>query len=300
MPAAFERHLLETLVRNIDDGYRMVRAWPLGGGVSARTCAMEIATPDAGTRQMVVRVHGEADRRHNPHIARDEFRLLAHLHAGGLPVPRPVRVDESTLGAPAIVIEYLPGETVTAPLDQAAFVAEAATALYRIHTAAVADLSFLPAYSERIARLLESPGRDNEAFSGSAIRAALAGLWPLPRRNPDVLLHGDFWPGNLLWRGKTLVGVVDWEDAASGDPLADLANARLEMLMLLGREALERFTERYLELAVLDDTQLHGWDLAAALKMASAIEGWGLDRDRLAEMRTLHDGFVSRALAEAG
>jgi hypothetical protein len=34
--------------------------------------------------------------------------------------------------------------------------------------------------------------------------------------------------------------------------------------------------------------------------MASAIDGWGLDRDRLAEMRTLHDWFVRRALAEVG
>jgi aminoglycoside phosphotransferase (APT) family kinase protein len=40
-----------------------------------------------------------------------------------------------------------------------------------------------------------------------------------------VLLHGDFWPGNALWRDGALVAILDWEDAAIGDPLADVANA---------------------------------------------------------------------------
>jgi aminoglycoside phosphotransferase (APT) family kinase protein len=35
------------------------------------------------------------------------------------------------------------------------------------------------------------------------------------------LLHGDYWPDNTLWRDGRLVCVIDWEDAALGDPLAD-------------------------------------------------------------------------------
>jgi aminoglycoside phosphotransferase (APT) family kinase protein len=38
------------------------------------------------------------------------------------------------------------------------------------------------------------------------------------------VLHGDYWPGNVLWRDGRLVGVIGWEEAAFGDPLADLAN----------------------------------------------------------------------------
>ena len=29
--------------------------------------------------------------------------------------------------------------------------------------------------------------------------------------NRPVLLHGDFWPGNILWRDGRLVAVIDWE-----------------------------------------------------------------------------------------
>jgi aminoglycoside phosphotransferase (APT) family kinase protein len=37
-----------------------------------------------------------------------------------------------------------------------------------------------------------------------------------------ALLHGDPNPGNYLFRGDHVVGVVDWEVAAIGDPRADL------------------------------------------------------------------------------
>ena len=52
-------------------------------------------------------------------------------------------------------------------------------------------------------------------------------------------------------RGR-LVGVIDWEDAALGDPLADLANSRLEILWAFGDEAMERFTREYAVYAPLN------------------------------------------------
>ncbi len=41
-----------------------------------------------------------------------------------------------------------------------------------------------------------------------------------------MLLHGDLWPGNVLWQDGRLVAVVDWEDGAVGAPLIDVASAR--------------------------------------------------------------------------
>ncbi len=34
----------------------------------------------------------------------------------------------------------------------------------------------------------------------------------------------------MLWKDGQLVAVIDWEDAPLGDPLADVANSRLESL----------------------------------------------------------------------
>ena len=35
---------------------------------------------------------------------------------------------------------------------------------------------------------------------------------------PHRLLHGDYWPGNVLWQQGRLAAVLDWEDAALGGP----------------------------------------------------------------------------------
>ena len=48
-----------------------------------------------------------------------------------------------------------------------------------------------------------------------------------------------------MWRDGHLVAVIDWEDACVGDPLADLATARVELLCQYGTDAMDRFTERY-------------------------------------------------------
>ena len=55
-----------------------------------------------------------------------------------------------------------------------------------------------------------------------------AGLWWLRRHEPSAdrsvaLVHGDFRMGNLAVVGDRITGVFDWEMAAPGDPLADLA-----------------------------------------------------------------------------
>lgn len=45
-----------------------------------------------------------------------------------------------------------------------------------------------------------------------------------------------------MWRDGQLAAVIDWEDAQLGDPLADVANARLEILWAFGIEAMLRFS----------------------------------------------------------
>lgn len=47
-----------------------------------------------------------------------------------------------------------------------------------------------------------------------------------------ALLHGDFHPGNLLYRGSAVKAVIDWDYSRLDDPLFDLAYARL---MFCGR-----------------------------------------------------------------
>ena len=48
--------------------------------------------------------------------------------------------------------------------------------------------------------------------------------WRLPRREPvEVVCHSDFAPYNLVFRGRALVGVIDFDTASPGPRAWDLA-----------------------------------------------------------------------------
>lgn len=279
-------------------GCRMVRHWPLTGGISAETTAIEVAGPDTGLQRYVVRRHGEAELRNDPRIAANEFRLLQLLHATGIPVPEPYAIDESgeTLPTPYIVMAYIDGLPVFAPSDPAGFTAQLAEQLARIHSIGCDrhDLSFLP----RPHWSLTAPQAELADSSDEArIRAALAAVWPLPECSRRVLLHGDFWPGNVLWKDGRLAAIIDWEDASTGDPLADVAIARMEILWACGAVAMASFTDRYQQLTGVDLGDLPCWDLFAALRPVAKLGTWGLPPEKEQSMRAGLHWFIDQALA---
>ena len=139
------------------------------------------------------------------------------------------------------------------------------------------------------------------------MRNALNAALPRKTRNPSVLLHGDYWPGNILWQNDTLVAVIDWEDAALGDPLSDLAITRLDLRWIFGTAAMKTFTEKYLRQVKLDITDLPVWDLYAALRFirlaGSDLPGWAAyfsayGRSDITAETILHDyrDFIEYAL----
>lgn len=57
------------------------------------------------------------------------------------------------------------------------------------------------------------------------LRATWAHLRPLPRRDPDLMTHGDLVPSNLVVRGGRLAGVLDVGGLGAADPAVDLVVA---------------------------------------------------------------------------
>lgn len=289
--ATFEQ--LQKVTTKLNAECTLLKHWQLTGGVSALVIGFELQLPDGSTQKMLLRQHGNVDRAANPHIASDEFTLLSHLHSAGLPVPQPYLHDHSgeIFTVPYLVMALVDGETVFEPPDRDAYLRQMALMLARIHHVARDKVPFLPNVSEYVIGWLN-------ATSDKRIRDTLTQVWPLPQMNEAALLHGDYWPGNLLWREGELVAIIDWEDAKLGDPLADVANARLELLWAFGEVAMQQFTSMYQ--AVMSGVGFHHlpyWDLVAALRHPpEKIKTWGLDAEKEKTMFAQWEQFVVQAV----
>jgi hypothetical protein len=96
--------------------------------------------------------------------------------------------------------------------------------LFQSSDAEILLLSSLPGQPLELA--MQRTLRSSSAFA-SHLAAAGAWLGKLHRSTRDdaghVFVHGDFWPRNLLYAGRELTGVVDWEEgSAAGAPEGDL------------------------------------------------------------------------------
>lgn len=287
--------------------WRLVRAWQLSGSTGAQVSALEAEEPDGQRRTLVLHQYGAANLQADPHIATHEYRLLDLLVAAGLPVPRPHLADESCsiMPSPCLLQDFIDGERMDDPPDLAAFTGELAATLAALHGVGIdrADVPFLGDVRDDTTRMMGTRSGRASAFRwAAAVLAALKAAWPPPQLNRSAILHGDYWPGNVLWRDGRLVGVVDWEDALFGDPLADLAVTRLEVGGFYGTAAMNTLTRQYLALrAELDVSTLPLWDLRAAMRASDfLIETWGLSAERLAAVRAAYDEFAANALRQVG
>ena len=282
----------------------------LEGGISAETTVLEVTLSDGSERKLVVKRHGLGAHGHDPNVALIEFKAAKLARRYGVPAPEPYHLSRAgeVFSTPCVVMEHVAGTHDFSPLDPAGYVHQLACQLKSIHEVdgSKADLTFLTPLSDYVTeRLREPPEPLDESKSEGRIRDALAPAWPLPAHNSPVLLHGDFWPGNVIWNEGSIAAVIDWEDAGRGDPMFDLASARLEILWAFGAEAMDEFTRSYASMTGVDLTDLSYWDLAAVLISHSDVEelaeGWDAPpfcrSDVTAEkFRQARHGFIERAL----
>ena len=89
-----------------------------------------------------------------------------------------------------------------------------------------------------------------------------------------ALVHIDYWSGNILWDQGAISAVVDWEEAAQGDPGIDVAYCRMDMILSGMGEAADRFLATYEKETGRPVANLGFWELAAAVRPMLTPEGW--------------------------
>ncbi|MDO5502075.1 MAG: phosphotransferase [Actinomycetia bacterium] len=269
-------------------GGRFVSVTPLTGGVSTPTDLLIYENDDVFTRVVVRGMSALPTKDAGPGSMERMSALLQELRHHRMPVQEPLLTDDGEImGAPIIVLEYVTG-SADHP-DPAVAVPEMARLLLRVHALPVGragdgglvDLG-LPAAQrphEEARRLLERllPAPEVDLL----VRE------PAPPRDPPVLVHGDFWPGNVLWRQGELVGLIDWEDAAIGDPELDLATARVELTLALGPDEAETFRRHYEARSRrgIDQRRVDLWTVCSAAGMLLGVSQWGLSPDHEAHVR---------------
>jgi aminoglycoside phosphotransferase (APT) family kinase protein len=296
-----ENAALAAVARRIVDGGRLLRWWPLSGGTSAIMRALEIRGDDGEVRRLVVRRHASSDWKSlSSNVTATEFGLLEALHAIGFEVPEPCSLDDSgeLLPSPYYVMKLVEGTT---ELNEAAVpdaMRQMADFLARLHALPI-EHSALPALPER-----EDPRTELAAYlpTGEPWDRLADALADKPTRaRPRALLHGDFWPGNVLWSAGRIAAVIDWEDTALGDPLSDLACARVELLCQHGEAAMHAFTERYLAAVpppIVDPEALLLWEVYVSAAALASMANWGLEPDVEAHRRASTRRFMERACQE--
>ncbi|MCZ6665353.1 MAG: phosphotransferase [Gammaproteobacteria bacterium] len=300
---------LRILAEKAVPGCTLLHWRPLHGGISYAMTAVDIRTGNGDARTIVVRVPSAELSAYDPQCIEDEFRLLEITRAQGLPTPTPLYLHRKAAASPAncMVLDYIEGVPAVHagnPIDCAHQFAAHLVAIHRIDETA-ADIGFLKERRVFLADwLAKTPKGLDESLNEGEIRNALHDSGPIrPDRNGRVLLHGDFWPGNILWRDERIAGVIDWEEAVRGDPVMDVAITRLDLMWTYGRDAMDAFTENYRSLSGFDLADLPYWDLWAALRPMGALDVWAtgwarIGRDDVNEttLRAGHREFVNAAL----
>lgn len=181
----------------------------------------------------------------------EQYRVLRCLEATDVPAPAVYwhEPDPAVLGAPALVMERVPGECPSpwrrsgrefyaAAAERGVLPESFTDALAAIHTAdwEAAGLGFLgvPEGGDGFARREIATWRDLIAASGHPGHPILVDLigWleaNAPATDRLTLVHGAYRTGNILIDDDRVSAVLDWELQVIGDPMYDVAYVLTEL-----------------------------------------------------------------------
>ena len=283
------------------------RTWPLAGGASRETWALQAEFDDA-TQTLVLRLDMASTMNPQAINRADEFRLLQIAYAHNVQCPRPRWFcdDPAVLGAPFLLMDYVAGESIGPRVVRKPELATARQALprqmarqlARIHaidadTLALAFLPRPPAGTSPAQHLVNTLRQSLDALEAHS-PGLTAGLRWLEQNQPAParlhVLHGDFRIGNLIVDEAGLAAVIDWEFAHLGDPVEDVAwplvrdwrfgNDRLHLGGIGDAEpyleAYETMTERPLDRAAVTYWEIMGnmkWAVACLFQAERHLSG---------------------------
>ena len=271
-------------------GGPVVSVRALRGGMSSAVHLLTVQDDGGRRRQAVLRRYVRPGQEQGTDAAGQEARALRAACRAGVPVPALLAADPAGTGAgvPAVLMSRLPGRVDWWPADTDDWLRRLAEVLPAIHAAPLPPPGVLPCFAPYPQASYQPPGWAR--YPRVWEQAAEISREPPPGL-PEVLVHRDFHPGNVLWRRGAVSGVVDWQGACTGPAAADVAHCRVNLLGF-GAGAAQRFTAAWQQAAGAD---WHPWgDIVTIIGFLDDLrEDWGRDR-------YLAEDMLARAVAELG
>jgi aminoglycoside phosphotransferase (APT) family kinase protein len=213
---------------------------PVIGGRTDTISAVHLAD---GRRVMLRYMPAETWGRIGPqHVAAEALgcRLMA---GSGLPVPELIASDAlgTHAGGSANLTSWLAGRVRLDATGRPA-VEELARAAAVIHATPVPPGQQPQDYQFWAPAELEVPVWSTVP---QLWRRAIEIFGQRPPLTPPGLVHRDFHPGNVLWAGDRITGVIDWAETSWGPPDLDVAHAMTNFAMLHDLDSARAFAAAY-------------------------------------------------------
>ena len=286
------------LLEVIAPGSTVVAVGPLPGSYSNLTHLVEARAVDGSIFRIVIRRYATFGAYDRGEKARREFKAFELLRKNGIPVPQPLYLDANgtLLGTPGIVTSYVPGKQIMPPRAPMNWARSLATMLARIHSIPcdTAAKSFLLNANTEATWFLRSgnvPDYMKAHPDGVIVWQTVHELWPTMQRVPPALVHIDYWSGNILWDEGEITAIVDWEEAAYGDPGIDVAYCRMDMYLSGVGHVADAFLNAYEVAMGRQVANLGFWELAAAARPMFHPDGWITESPAREEFRQ----FIAQA-----
>ena len=246
----------------------------LEGGVSSEVFLI-IVESNKGEEKIVLRTEGGQPAENS---IKTEYLLLEKLHQTKVPCAKPIHLDHSKeiLDKDFMLMTYLEGTIEIPKIKNFGFLNKMVGILKNIHNVDTKILPTLPCRFDPTYDLFEFLPH---ARINKELKAILKG-YDTSYSGKPVLLHGDFWPGNILWTKDEISGVLDWEYAAIGDPVSDLAVASLELKYDYGKRGVDRFLDLYSKNFSIDQSRFSLWLIYVSASTLFFIDEWNLENAR--------------------
>ncbi len=271
----------------VDSRARVVRVQSLHGDEGP--WLIEVVAASGRRKQVVVR---EPTSRISAEMVIINAVALQTAASHSLPAPVLIGLDldGSEAGVTASVESVVAGTTDWRAPTTTERLEAAGAAIARVHAIRLGPTRYLPYRPRPIAvDDFAADRRHGRMPTTPILRSADAQvLTAKPRLDVVSLVHGDVWPGNMIWAGGTVRSLIDWKTAGVGNPGVDLGELRKQVAITHGHGAPRHVLIGWERASGRNATDVAYWDAVAALNTPTQLDS--------ATMTTRRDAFLHKAL----